>query len=181
MRQRVVAKYNAVMKLRDPEQRPSRRSVPPSSSCLIRIADYAADESTLRTIRFAVFVDEQGVPPDIEMDERDACCVHLLAFLDGEPVATARIDLEQAGKIGRLAVRAHCRRQGIGRALMARCHEIARANGLDSVWCNAQVAAVAFYESLGYRGAGALFDEAGIEHRRMTKTLAHRVPAEPSA
>jgi predicted GNAT family N-acyltransferase len=147
-------------------------------SVSIRNADFAADEPVIRAIRFEVFVDEQGVPPEIEMDERDAGCVHLLAFIGNVPVATARIDLDQAGKIGRLAVLARARRQGIGRALMERCHDIAREHGLASVWCNAQVVAIPFYESLGYRGTGELFDEAGIVHRRMTKPLSAPPPTE---
>ena len=132
---------------------------------------YEACEVSIRAIRFAVFVDEQDVPPEIEMDDRDPHCIHLLAFRDEEPVATARIDIEQAGKIGRLSVLSKCRRQGIGRALMERCHDIAGRQGLREVWCHAQVAAVPFYLSLGYRIEGELFEEAGIDHRRMSGTL----------
>lgn len=142
-----------------------------SHGLTVREARYDDDQPSIRAIRFEVFVDEQNVPPEIEMDDRDAHCTHLLAFDGREPVATARIDLEQAGKIGRLAVRADWRRQGVGRALMERCHEIAAHHGLEAVWCNAQVIAVPFYESLGYRVEGAIFVEAGIDHRRMSKRL----------
>jgi len=138
----------------------------------IREADYATEEPALRSVRFEVFVDEQGVPPAIEMDERDPFCVHFLALLDGTPVGTARIDIEKSGKVGRLAVRADWRGRGIGRALMERCHEIALQHGLAEVWCHAQVTAVPFYTRLGYRVTGEPFEEAGIEHRLMTMTLA---------
>ena len=137
----------------------------------IREARYDDEEPLLRAIRFEVFVDEQGVPPAIEMDERDPHCAHLLAFDAEIAVATARIDLVLDGKVGRLAVRADWRGQRIGRALMQRCQEIAQARGLDSVWCNAQVTAVPFYESLGYVIEGEPFVEAGIDHRRMRKRL----------
>jgi predicted GNAT family N-acyltransferase len=137
----------------------------------IREADYATEEPQLRAVRFEVFVDEQGVPPAIEMDDRDPHCIHFLALTDEGPVATARIDLEKSGKVGRLAVRADWRGRGIGRALMERCHEIALRHGLAEVWCHAQVTAVPFYERLGYRVTGEPFEEAGIDHRQMTMTL----------
>lgn len=105
------------------------------------------------------------------MDERDTHCTHLLAFVGDEAVGTARIDLERAGKIGRLAVRPAWRRQGVGRALMERCHEIAASHGLGAVWCHAQTAAVPFYAGLGYEAVGDRFEEAGIDHQRMTKSL----------
>jgi predicted GNAT family N-acyltransferase len=138
----------------------------------VRRADFDADLATIRRIRFAVFVDEQAVPPSLEMDDRDAHCEHFLAFEDDRPVGTARIDFAQDGKVGRLAVLADCRRSGIGRALMQACHEAALAQGLDQAWCNAQVGAVAFYECLGYRVTGEPFEEAGIGHLRMTRHLA---------
>lgn len=138
----------------------------------VRKADFAADQAAIRGIRFRVFVDEQNVPAEIEIDDRDPHCIHLLAFDGTEAVGTARIDLDRAGKIGRLAVRANRRRRGVGRALMQRCHAIAAAHGLSEVWCHAQVSAVSFYASLGYEATGEPFDEAGIEHLEMRLSLA---------
>jgi predicted GNAT family N-acyltransferase len=139
----------------------------------VREADFtaAADNALIRRIRFTVFVDEQRVPAEIEMDDRDDRCVHVLAFDGAVPVGTARIDLDSAGKIGRLAVLESRRRRGVGTVLMTRCEEIAARHGLSSVWCNAQVGAVPFYQSLGYAVTGASFYEANIEHRRMAKSL----------
>jgi predicted GNAT family N-acyltransferase len=137
----------------------------------IREADFATDEPSLRAIRFEVFVDEQRVPAEIEMDDRDPHCIHLLALSGDVVVGTARIDIPQSGKVGRLAVLPDWRGLGVGRRLMERCHEIAAGHGLREVWCHAQVKAVPFYERLGYRTSGDLFEEAGIDHRPMTKTL----------
>lgn len=136
----------------------------------IRQADYDADHAAIRSVRFAVFVDEQNVPPEIEMDDRDAFCVHVLAFEDGTPVGTGRIDLA-AGKVGRLAVLEKVRSRGLGAALMNSLHGIARDNSLSRVWCNAQVVAVPFYERMGYRVTGKPFDEANIAHVRMERAL----------
>ena len=139
----------------------------------IRTARFEADEPTIRAIRFKVFVDEQHVPPEIEMDDRDPHCVHLLAFAGDQAIATARIDIPHGGKVGRLAVLPDWRNQGIGRALMQRCHDLARAQGLTAVWCHAQLSAASFYAGLGYEPGGDSFDEAGIAHIRMTVTLGH--------
>lgn len=146
------------------------RSVP-TPGITIRSVDFAAGEPDLRAVRFEVFVDEQRVPAEIEMDDRDPDCVHFLALEGERPVGTVRIDLGKAGKVGRLAVLADFRGRGIGTALMEACHAVARSRGLETVWCHAQVAAEPFYRSLGYLAEGEQFDEAGIPHRRMTKRI----------
>ena len=107
----------------------------------------------------------------METDDRDPFCIHLLALENQEGIGTGRIDLQRSGKIGRVAVLASKRRQGIGAALMARLHEVAKRNGLNKVWCHAQVTVVPFYEKLGYRTAGETFYEAGIEHVRMEREI----------
>ena len=138
----------------------------------IAIADFERDYAAIRGVRFAVFVDEQRIDPDLEMDERDAHCVHVLAHgAGGEPVGTGRIDFEAAGKVGRVAVLASARGSGVGTALMRKLHALALARGLAAVWCNAQVSAVPFYTGLGYRIVSERFDEAGIEHVRMELAL----------
>lgn len=139
---------------------------------VVRIADFDADQAEIRAIRFSVFVDEQQVPAEMEIDASDAHCIHLLAADDDTPVGTGRIDLAESGKVGRVAVVASRRGQGVGTALMSFVHCVARENALDSVWCNAQVSAVPFYEYLGYRITSAEpFDEAGIPHVRMECAL----------
>ena len=137
----------------------------------IREADYKSERAVLLKIRFRVFVEEQHVPPSLETDDRDPFCVHLLAFEDDKAIGTGRIDVDQGGKIGRVAVLASKRRQGIGAALMEGLHEVGKRNGLSKVWCNAQVTAVPFYERLGYRAIGETFYEAGIEHVKMERQI----------
>ena len=147
---------------------------------LIRVADFTIDFAAIRRIRFTVFVHEQRVPEELEMDERDDACIHLLAFANSEAVATGRIDLAYAGKIGRVAVLAAHRRSGVGAALMAALHGVAEDHGLPEVWCTAQLTAVPFYTRLGYRITSEPFDEAGIEHVRMARSLP-RPPGDPRA
>jgi predicted GNAT family N-acyltransferase len=138
----------------------------------VRLADFVADHAALRAVRFAVFVDEQRVPEEEELDERDPECLHVLAVDGDAAVGTGRLDIAAGGKIGRVAVLASHRGGGVGEALMRRLHALAAEHGLTQVWCNAQVAAVPFYERLGYRVVGeARFFEAGIEHARMEAKL----------
>ena len=137
----------------------------------LRTAHFEADQEAIRSIRFKVFVEEQQVPIDLEMDERDLHCIHLLAFAKGIPIATCRFDTAQNGKIGRVAVIKEWRRNGIGQAMMDKIHDLAKSKDLSSVWCNAQSSAIPFYRALGYQADGPSFHEAGIEHRRMEFTL----------
>ena len=138
----------------------------------LRRAAYPAHAAALLAVRMAVFVEEQGVPRDVEADDRDAHCLHVLASVAGEPVATGRLDVAQGGKVGRVAVLARWRGRGVGRAVMRQLHRFARAHALTQAWCHAQRDAVPFYESLGYRAEGEPFDEAGIPHVAMRATLA---------
>jgi predicted GNAT family N-acyltransferase len=136
----------------------------------VRDADFTADFASIRHVRSIVFIDEQRVPRELEFDDRDASCRHVLVFDGDLPVGTGRIDLDYDGKIGRLAVVASHRRAGVGRAIMQRLHEIAREQHQSRLWCHAQVTAVAFYERLGYVPSGPTFVEAGIEHLLMEYT-----------
>jgi predicted GNAT family N-acyltransferase len=139
---------------------------------VVRDADFTADFASIRFVRTTVFIDEQRVPLELEFDDRDGACHHVLALDNGAPIGTARLDLAYGGKVGRLAVLADRRRDGIGRALMERLHAIARAHGAAKLWCHAQLTAVPFYERLGYTSVGPTFEEAGIDHVRMELDLA---------
>ena len=138
----------------------------------IIVADFGRDYAAIRGVRFAVFVDEQQIPRELEMDDRDVACTHWLATDErGEPIGTVRLDVDARGKVGRLAVLAHVRGRGVGRALMEGVHELARTRGLASVWCHAQQSAAPFYTRLGYRTTSEPFEEAGIEHVKMERDL----------
>ena len=132
----------------------------------VRIADWDDDAETLRAIRGRVFVEEQGVPRDVEWDGRDEDAVHVLAEDHrGDAVGTAR--LLPSGQIGRMAVLPERRGFGIGRALLDAAVDAARDRGDAEVFLNAQAHALGFYEAAGFRAVGAEFMEAGIPHQRM--------------
>lgn len=136
----------------------------------IEHVDWQSARAELLAVRFAVFVDEQGVPAELEQDAADATALHLLGTdAQGRPVATAR--MLGNGHIGRMAVVSGWRRRGIGSRMLRRLIEAARDSGLNAVFLHAQCRAVPFYERLGFVAEGAVFDDAGIPHRCMRLDL----------
>ena len=120
-------------------------------------------------IRFAVFVVEQGVPLDIELDEHDAECVHALAFDGAAAVGTGR--LLPDGHLGRMAVLREFRGRGVGSAILAKLIEAAVRRGDREVLLSAQVHALAFYRAHGFSAEGEVYQDAGIAHQTMRRTL----------
>ena len=124
-------------------------------------------------VRHQVFVGEQAVPPALERDAFDPVAIHLVALRDGDVIGTLRLIVSgRTAKIGRMAVLAAERRSGIGSGLMAHAHEVARTMGVREIALHAQLSAKAFYARLGYREEGEEFEEAGIPHVTMRKTIA---------
>ena len=154
-----------------------------SDEAVVRIcvARTALQMEDALTVRRAVFIGEQGVLEAEEIDAYDgdpaqvSDAVHVVAYVDGRPAATGRLLLDApAGEnahIGRVAVlRAH-RRRGLGRAVMLALQREAQRRGYAGVTVAAQVQAIPFYESLGYRAYGEVFLDARIEHRMMELAL----------
>ncbi|GAA4703618.1 GNAT family N-acetyltransferase [Brevibacillus fulvus] len=127
-------------------------------------------------VRRAVFIEEQQVPEQIEMDQHDepqADTLHFVAYNGASPIGAGRLRTyaQGVGKVERIAVQATERGSGIGRRLMLQIEETARQHGYHKLKLNAQTHARRFYEKLGYLPVGELFFEAGIEHIAMEKEL----------
>jgi predicted GNAT family N-acyltransferase len=132
-----------------------------------------AERRAALALRRDVFVDEQGVPPELEIDEHDADALHLVALDGGRIVGTCRlVDATDRAKFGRLVVARDARGAGIGRALLDEAERRARALGRDRIVLTAQTSAMSLYERAGYSARGEVFLDAGIEHMTMEKTLA---------
>ena len=139
----------------------------------VRLAESAKDREVCLRLRWTVFVEEQGVPPSMEVDEHDRSdAVHALALWNGVPAGTGRVVLEDpaTAKIGRMAVVDDVRGRGVGRALLAFLEEQARAQGAKKLVLWAQVKARPFYEKAGYTTVSQKpFEDAGIAHVAMEK------------
>ena len=133
----------------------------------------AADWPEVVALRTRVFVEEQGVPPEIEQDAADATAVHVLARDDvGRVVATGRLLLrEGVAVVGRMAVDRVARGRGHGAAVLDELHRQAVLRGRRRVELHAQVSARGFYERAGYTAVGEEYEEAGIAHVTMVRRL----------
>jgi predicted GNAT family N-acyltransferase len=133
-------------------------------------ADYQVDFKDLRAVREPVFVVEQMVPLEEEWDALDPLCHHVIARdASHRPIGTGRLTPEQ--KIGRMAVVKEWRGKQVGAAILRTLIEKARELALPEVTLNAQVSAIGFYEKFGFEAYGEMFEEAGIQHRKMLLTL----------
>jgi len=145
----------------------------------VRRAETDADREAALAVRREVFVEEQGVPEDIEVDGKDDEAVHFVAVDDGTPVGAARLRATDAatvaegtvGKVERVAVVADRRGEGLGRAIMAELESTAAGLGLDELELHAQLHVEAFYDELGYETTSGVFEEAGIDHVEMRTEL----------
>ncbi|RBY88955.1 GNAT family N-acetyltransferase [Blastococcus sp. TBT05-19] len=133
----------------------------------------AQDRPEVAALRTRVFVEEQGVPPEIEQDDADATAVHVLSRDDsGRVVATGRLLLDgPVARIGRMAADAGVRGRGHGAAVLAELHRQAVARGATGVELHAQLPARRFYEREGYTAVGEVYEEAGIAHVTMRRAL----------
>lgn len=125
-----------------------------------------------QAIRRRVFIEEQHVPEEIEMDSDDAQAFHALAILDGKPVGCGRyVAHGDYVKIGRMAVLQELRAQGIGRRILEFLMSTARERGYRRAILHAQLSAEGFYLKNRYTPVGDVFEEAGIPHRKMERAL----------
>ncbi|HXZ92201.1 MAG TPA: GNAT family N-acetyltransferase [Burkholderiales bacterium] len=144
----------------------------------IELTDWAAARAEASEIRWSVFVQEQGVPRELELDERDPLCLHALARDEtGRAIGTARLlpperhGANVVGHVGRMAVLRPWRGRGIGGALLERLIEAAAARGDTELALSAQTHALAFYRAHGFAEEGDEFLDAGIRHRTMRRQL----------
>ena len=139
-------------------------------SYTVRVANGSCDRTAIRTIRDAVFVNEQSVPPEIEWDGLDDECVHIIVEDENrDAIGTGR--LHPSGKIGRMAVIRQWRSRGIGGAILDKLVNMAIQQGHEAVFLHSQTHAAGFYVNAGFEAEGVEFEEAGIAHCLMRKTL----------
>lgn len=127
----------------------------------------------IQEIRRLVFQLEQGVEPVLEFDGKDEVSEHIIAYLDNQPVGTARIRYldNTTAKIERLAVLPIARGQGIGKKIMEKALGIVTQKNMQSAVIHAQEYIKSLHEKIGFQQEGEPFEEAGILHVKMRKKL----------
>ena len=145
-----------------------KRTTARKSTVKVKRVSTIAELVQALAVRIRVFVKEQRVPAEIELDTDDRRAIHFLATISGKAVGTARLVMKHgAAKVGRMAVMKSYRRKGVGAQLLKHAVASARKLRAGTIYLNAQVAVIGFYERLGFRAVGKVFDEAGIAHRKM--------------
>jgi predicted GNAT family N-acyltransferase len=144
-----------------------------SSGIKVIAIESPADMERAFAIRRRVFIEEQRVPEEIEMDAEDSSAFHALAILDGVAIGCGRMLEHGDGevKIGRMAVLREFRNTGVGAHILRFLVNRARMRGFRKAVLHAQLTAEGFYLKEGFRPVDGVFDEAGIAHRKMERDL----------
>lgn len=140
----------------------------------VRVGGWSELGRDAGAIRAEVFVQEQKIPADMEWDTADSGCMHAVAYNRlGMPVATGRLleHVPGVAKIGRMAVRRQLRGSRVGRAVLDALMQAARQRGDREVLLHAQMSAEPFYRRAGFHQRGPVFEEAGIAHVEMVRSL----------
>ena len=138
-------------------------------SISISFVTWAEAQSELVDIRRRVFVEEQGVPLELEWDGLDESAEHVLAKEHDTALGCAR--LLPGGKIGRMAILPEARGRGIGHSMLHAILEHLQASGVAEARLSAQTHAIPFYEKCGFTVCSETYDDAGIPHRDMKLKL----------
>ena len=125
------------------------------------------------TLRKQVFIDEQKVPKEIEIDDKEASCIHFVLYQDELALATARFYplKENQLKLQRMAVSSLSRGKGLGGILLDHMIDYAREHDYTEIQAHAQISALNFYQAHGFKPYGPIFEEASILHQNVHLTL----------
>ena len=143
----------------------------------LHLGSWAALAEPAKQVRYAVFVEEQAVPIEMELDEFDAVSTHAVIFSTAEldkcvtarALATGR--LLPDGHIGRMAVMADARGLGLGAQVLQSLIDEARRQGMTEVVLSAQLHAMGFYQRFGFVAEGDVYLDCAIEHKDMRLKL----------
>ncbi|WP_251552440.1 GNAT family N-acetyltransferase [Neobacillus muris] len=138
----------------------------------VKIAENQTELEDAFSIRKTVFVEEQNVPVEEEIDQYEEDAIHFILYNNAVPVAAGRFrNVEGFGKVERICVLKDARKLGAGKAIMNKIEAYAKENGFHKLKLNAQTHAIPFYARLGYEVVSEEFLDAGIPHKTMIKTI----------
>nr|WP_084600147.1 GNAT family N-acetyltransferase [Pontibacillus litoralis] len=124
------------------------------------------------TVRKTVFVEEQNVSLEEEIDENDPVATHFVGYVQGEPVAASRLRFTgDYGKLERICVLQAYRGSSFGKQIILHMEEFVKRQGYTKTKLHAQTHALQFYEALGYKVVSEEFMDAGIPHKTMVKAF----------
>ncbi len=138
---------------------------------MIRIVTSEEDILKVMVVRGIVFIEEQKVDWEGEIDEFEADSVHFLGECDGQPVAAGRLRMLDGAvaKVERVAVRPAWRGRGYARCMVEAILAEASRQKVQKFKLHAQVYLEDFYASFGFQRQGGTFSECGIDHILMTR------------
>ena len=138
----------------------------------IIILNWDQAQSLVRPLREAVFINEQGIPEDLEWDDIDQNARHIVIMLKNKVIGCARlIVLNQVLHLQRMAITKIFRNLGLGSRLINHSIAIARKKKLVEIKISAQVTVMLFYQKKGFKPLGQIYMEAGIPHQEMSLTV----------
>ncbi|MBV7504070.1 GNAT family N-acetyltransferase [Bacillus sp. sid0103] len=138
----------------------------------VKIVENQKELEDAYSVRKTVFVEEQAVPLEEEIDAYEDEAKHFIMYHDGSPVGAGRFRLVDGyGKVERICVLKEARKTGAGRAIMDSIENFARENDIHKLKLNAQTHAIPFYAGLGYEVVSEEFMDAGIPHKTMVKKI----------
>ncbi|MCA0987868.1 GNAT family N-acetyltransferase [Guptibacillus algicola] len=139
---------------------------------LIKAVETQNEQEDAFKVRHRVFVHEQKVPEDLEIDQHEDEATHFVAYDQQKPIAAGRYRIVDGfAKLERICVLKDYRGTGIGKLLMNEIEKQAGKKGVSGLKLNSQVSAIDFYKSLGYEITSSEFMDAGIPHVTMIKKL----------
>lgn len=139
---------------------------------LVKIATSQEEKNIMYDIRKTVFVEEQLVPIEEEIDEYEDEAIHFICYVEDEAVGAGRLRLiDDYGKLERICVLKAYRGRSIGKNIIAKMEEEIRKHNIQEAKLHAQTYVEGFYEKLGYHTFSEPFMDAGIPHIAMKKTL----------
>ncbi len=143
------------------------------SNLIIKTTKLPQELLAIQAIRRSVFQIGQRVDAALDFDGQDEISEQIIAYLDNQPVGTARIRYldNKTAKIERLAVLSTARGQGIGKKIMEKALEVIAKKNIQEVLIHAQEYIQGLHQQLGFEQEGERFEEAGIPHVKMRKNL----------
>jgi len=138
----------------------------------VRIVSTEQEREDAFDVRRIVFIGEQDVPEEEEIDEYEDDAVHFVLYDGEKPAGAGRFRiLEGIGKVERICVLKSNRKSGAGVAIMKKIEDYAKEQGVSVLKLNAQTHAIPFYSKLGYETVSEEFLDAGIPHKTMKKSI----------